>query len=160
MEQKIERFLAELPEPKKALAVIVRDIMLKADSSITEDIKWGNLTFISNGNVAFVYTYKSVPYINLGFMRAVELTDPEGLLEGTGKGMRHIKIASEKDIDKKQITSWAKEAVKLNAMNKPAKAAAKKTPAKKAGAKKTSSKTSVKKGSSKKAPAKKSPRKN
>lgn len=151
MEQKIERFLAALPEAKRELAIMVRKIMLEADNSIQEDIKWGNLTFISNGNIGFVYTYKTVPYINLGFMRAVELTDPKNLLEGTGKGMRHIKIATPKDIDKKQITAWAKEAVKLNAMNKPAKkTAAKKAPAKKSATKKTAAK---------KTPAKKASRK-
>lgn len=141
MELKIEKFFAALPEAKRELALKVRDIVLKADKSITEDIKWGNLTFISNGNIGFIYTYKSVPYINLGYMRAVEFTDPKGLLEGTGKGMRHIKIGSDKDIDKKQITAWTKEAAQLNAMSKPkvvkktAKKAAKKI-AKKAPAKK------------------------
>ena len=150
MEQKIERFLASLPEEKRALAIVVRDIMLKADSSLKEDIKWGNLTFISNGNVAFMYTYKTVPDINQGFMRAVERTDPKGLLEGSGKGMRHIKIGSSKDIDKKQITAWTKEAVMLNAMSKPAKAAVKKSSTKKVSLKKAVARKSEAKAAPKK----------
>lgn len=137
MELNIEKFLASLPEEKRDLALKVRDIILEADKSITEDIKWGNLSFMSNGNIGFIYTYKSVPYINLGYMRAVELTDPKKLLEGTGKGMRHIKISSVKDINKKQIAAWTREAVRLNAMGKPtAKTAAPKKVAKKSGAKK------------------------
>lgn len=150
MDQKIERFIADLPEAKRELTLRVRDIMLKSDSNLQEDIKWGNLTFIYNGNVAFIYTYKSVPYINLGFMRAVELTDPKKLFEGTGKGMRHIKIASDKDIDKKQITAWTREAIQLNAMSKPS--APKKT-ARKAAVKKVVSKRTAK------APAKKTSKK-
>lgn len=114
MEKKIEQFIAALPEEKRELAIKVRGIVLKADPTIAEDIKWGNLTFIKKGNLAFIYTYKTVPYINLGFMKAVELFDPDGLFEGTGKGMRHIKIASEKDIKAKQIQKWVKEAVALN----------------------------------------------
>jgi hypothetical protein len=43
------------------------------------------------------------------------LPDPKRLLEGTGKGIRHLKIHSEKEINKKQIISWIKEAIKLNA---------------------------------------------
>jgi hypothetical protein len=37
------------------------------------------------------------------------LPDPKRILEGTGKGMRHIKIHSEKDINKKQIISWIRK---------------------------------------------------
>jgi hypothetical protein len=36
------------------------------------------------------------------------------LLEGTGKGMRHVKIKSEKDIDVLQIKSWTRATMKLN----------------------------------------------
>jgi len=46
------------------------------------------------------------------------LPDPKRLLEGTGKGLRHIKMHSEKVINKKQIISWIKEAIKLDAKNK------------------------------------------
>src|SRR5262245_43368241 len=33
-------------------------------------------------------------YCNLYFMRGAELPDFDGLLEGTGKGMRHVKVRS------------------------------------------------------------------
>ena len=33
-------------------------------------------------------------WVNLGFMRGAQLPDPEGLLEGTGANMRHVKIGS------------------------------------------------------------------
>jgi hypothetical protein len=142
MDLNIEKFIAALPESKRELALKVRDIILKSDKTIEETIKWGNLTFVSNGiNLGFIYTYKSVPYINLGYIRAVDLSDPKKLLEGTGKGMRHIKIGSGKDIDKKQITSWTKEAVQLNAMSKAKPKVAKKTTAKKSVAKKVVNKT-------------------
>jgi len=39
-------------------------------------------------------------YINLGIANAVELVDAEGLLEGTGKRHRHIKISHEEDLDR------------------------------------------------------------
>ena len=114
MDAKIKKFFLMLPTEKRLLAMIVRDIFLSTDKKITEAIKWNNLTFVYKGNLAFVYTYKNVDYINLGFLRAVELTDPEKLLEGTGKGMRHIKIYSEKDIPKTRLKKWIKEAMVLN----------------------------------------------
>jgi hypothetical protein len=35
----------------------------------------------------------------VGFFRGAELADPAGLLEGTGKYMRHVKLRPESDID-------------------------------------------------------------
>ncbi|MCX6290715.1 MAG: DUF1801 domain-containing protein [Bacteroidetes bacterium] len=114
MDTKIEKFLSGMTGEKRELAVIVREIFLSTDKKITETIKWGNLTFVYKGNLAFVYTYKKVDYINVGFLRALELSDPGKLFQGTGKGMRHIKIFSEKDIPKTQLKKWIKEAIKLN----------------------------------------------
>ena len=107
-------FLSRLPDEKRKLAEMVRRTVLRADERIEETIKWGNLSFVKNKkNIAFVYTYDKAPYINFGFLKATSLKDPKGLFQGTGKGMRHVKIYSEKDIDRKQYTAWVKEAVQL-----------------------------------------------
>jgi hypothetical protein len=116
MEPSIQQHLLTLPETKRQLAMELRDIILSADSSLTESIKWNNLTYTAGKvNLAFIYTYKQVDYINLGFHHAVELSDPKNLFEGTGKGMRHIKVHSSKDIPAPQIKKWVKEAVALKA---------------------------------------------
>jgi len=76
----------------------------------------GNLTFtyIEN-NLASVYSFDTISYNNLAFFNGALLPGPQRLLEETGKGIRHLKIHSEKDINKKQIISWIKEAIRLNA---------------------------------------------
>ena len=81
---------------------------------MAEAIKWRNLTFVYKGNIAMVYSFKNTDYINLGFIKAVQLSDPKKLFEGTGKGMRHIKLFSEKDIPKMQLKKWIREAMILN----------------------------------------------
>jgi hypothetical protein len=109
-----EDFLSSLPEEKRKLTKMVREIVLQADEKIEEAIMWGNLTFVKDGkNLAFIYTYDKASYINFGFLKATSLKDPKGLFQGTGKGMRHVKIYSEKDIDNKQFSVWVKEAVQL-----------------------------------------------
>jgi hypothetical protein len=118
MDPKIQRFFAQLPDHKMKLAMQVRDIFLSADEKITEAIKWNQLTFIYRGNLAFIYSLGRTDYINLGFWKAVQLRDPKKLLEGTGKGMRHLKIRSEKDISARQIRAWAREAMTLNEAEK------------------------------------------
>ena len=42
----------------------------------------------------YAYIMPMRGYINLGFYQGTVLADPERLLEGTGKGLRHIKIRS------------------------------------------------------------------
>src|ERR1043165_2897160 len=98
MDAKIEKFFLALPDEKRKSALFIRDIFLSTDSKITEAIKWNNLTFIYKGDLAFVYGFKTTEYLNLGFMKATALSDPKKLFEGTGKGMRHIKVYSEKDV--------------------------------------------------------------
>ena len=51
------------------------------------------------GDAAFAYVNAFTAHVNVGFFRGAEIADPEGLLEGTGKFMRHVKIRPERDVD-------------------------------------------------------------
>jgi hypothetical protein len=51
------------------------------------------------GEAAFAYVNAFKAHVNVGFFRGAELADPEGLLEGTGKFMRHVKLRPEGDVD-------------------------------------------------------------
>ena len=42
----------------------------------------------------YAYIMPMRGYINLGFYQGAVLSDPERLLDGTGKGLRHVKIHS------------------------------------------------------------------
>lgn len=114
MDRKIKAWLDELPKKKRDLPLKVRDIILMVDPSTKEDIKWGSLTFLHNRNIAWILNYPQREYINFGFFRATELSDPKGLLEGSGKGLRHVKISGKENIDVQQFIVWVKEAIELN----------------------------------------------
>lgn len=43
---------------------------------------------------AYAYIMPQSSYVNLGFFYGTALPDPEGLLEGSGRTMRHVKIRS------------------------------------------------------------------
>jgi hypothetical protein len=49
---------------------------------------------------AYVYVMPQRGQVNLGFYRSAALDDPEGLLDGTGKAMRHVKVPSIEDADR------------------------------------------------------------
>jgi hypothetical protein len=55
------------------------------------------------GDAAFAYVNAFKAHVNVGFFRGAEIADPEGLLEGTGKFMRHVKLGAERTVDAKAL---------------------------------------------------------
>lgn len=51
------------------------------------------------GDAAFGYVNAFKGHVNVGFFRGAEIADPEGLLEGTGKFMRHVKLGPDRAVD-------------------------------------------------------------
>jgi hypothetical protein len=56
------------------------------------------------GDAAFGYVNAFTHHVNVGFFRGAVLADREGLLEGTGKFMRHVKIKPERGVDAAALT--------------------------------------------------------
>ena len=56
------------------------------------------------GDAAFGYVNAFSAHVNVGFFRGAELADPAGLLEGTGKVMRHLKLSPDRDLDPAALT--------------------------------------------------------
>ena len=55
-------------------------------------------------DAAFGYVNAFTAHVNVGFFRGAEIADPDGLLEGTGKFMRHVKLRPECDVDSTALT--------------------------------------------------------
>jgi hypothetical protein len=51
------------------------------------------------GDAAFAYVNAFTAHVNAGFFLGAELPDPAGLLEGTGKFMRHVKLRPGRPVD-------------------------------------------------------------
>ena len=51
------------------------------------------------GDAAFGYVNAFRAHASVAFFRGAELDDPQRLLEGTGKSMRHVKLAPGRDVD-------------------------------------------------------------
>jgi hypothetical protein len=56
------------------------------------------------GDVAFAYVDAFTAHVNVGFFRGAALADPDGLLEGTGKFMRHVKLRPGRAVDAGALT--------------------------------------------------------
>ncbi len=56
-------------------------------------------------DAAFAYVNAFKAHVNVGFFRGAEIADPERLLEGSGRYMRHAKLRPSKDIDASALRS-------------------------------------------------------
>lgn len=64
------------------------------------------------GDAAFGYVNAFTAHVNVGFFRGAEIEDPTGLLEGTGKFMRHVKLMPGRMADAAALTRLIETAYK------------------------------------------------
>jgi hypothetical protein len=55
------------------------------------------------GEAAFGYVNAFTGHVNVGFFLGAHLADPAGLLEGTGKNMRHVKLRPGTEINQEAL---------------------------------------------------------
>jgi hypothetical protein len=90
----------------------LRSVVRKAAPGARESVKWAQPVFELNGPFCYIRAHSK--HVNLGFFRGAEIKDPDGLLQGTGEMMRHVKVASTKEIDPSAIGKLVRSAVALN----------------------------------------------
>ena len=110
---KADGWFAALDESIAPLATDLRSLIRKAVPDATECIKWGTPNYEKDGSICVVRAGKGFVALQFGQI-GTSLKDPDGLLEGTGKAMRHVKIRSKSDLKKQLFTSWIKQAAKAN----------------------------------------------
>jgi hypothetical protein len=84
-----------------ALGAIARqwfEVMRNSGDDVRELLHDGHPTACA-ADAAFAYVNAFTAHVNVGFFRGAGLADPKGLLEGTGKYMRHVKLKPESSID-------------------------------------------------------------
>ena len=111
-EKPIDSWIAALEPTLRSVADGLRRVILDSCPDLVESIKWGNPAYEKGGLVCYLAATKA--YVSLGFFNGAALTDSEGIIEGTGKKMRHVKVRNLGDIPDAQFSSWVQEAVELN----------------------------------------------
>ena len=74
------------------------EVMRSCGGDIRELLHDGHPTACVDG-AAFAYVNAFKAHVNVGFFRGAEIADPKGLLEGTGRFMRHVKLRPAEDVD-------------------------------------------------------------
>ena len=68
-------------------------------------------------NICLVVVYRD--HVNVMFPRGVDLKDPKGLLEGSGKAMRHVKMLTARDAARPGVRELLTQAKKRPGLGKP-----------------------------------------
>lgn len=87
-----------------ALVEAVRALVKKTIPSVSEEVKYGGILFSSGMQFCGVFAYKQ--HVSVEFGSGANISDTLGHLEGSGKGRRHIKLHTAKDIKTKDLAHY------------------------------------------------------
>ena len=94
----IEAWMNEHSDELGAIAKYWFEVMRDCGDDVRELLHDGHPTACV-ADAAFAYVNAFRAHVNVGFFRGAELPDPNGLLEGTGKFVRHVKLRPEGEVD-------------------------------------------------------------
>ena len=94
----IEAWWGEQPDALAAIAKRWFEVMRACGDDVRELLHDDQPTACV-GDAAFAYVDAFTAHVNVGFFLGAEIADPTGLLEGTGKFMRHVKLRPGRDVD-------------------------------------------------------------
>jgi hypothetical protein len=72
---------------------------------------WGIPTFVAPDPFCFYMVGKN--HVTFGFHYGTSLDDPQGLLEGTGKNLRHVKLRKTEGLEQKGLRNLVRAAARL-----------------------------------------------
>ena len=109
-------FLEAYDRPIVDLTIALREIILEEVPHASESIYqvytvaiW--FGFSEKMKDMFCYIATNARHINLGFPRGSTLPDPNRVLEGDGKTMRHIKFASHSDLERSFVRRYIRASI-------------------------------------------------
>ncbi|MEQ9297590.1 MAG: DUF1801 domain-containing protein [Cyclobacteriaceae bacterium] len=97
-----EEWIEQKPEVLRPIAGKWFDIIKEMGSDV-QPIFHDNYPIGCVDAAPFAYVHAFTAHVNVGFFHGVDLPDPAGLLEGTGKRMRHIKLRPDAMINEEAI---------------------------------------------------------
>ena len=100
----VDAWMHDRPAALGAIARRWFEVMRACGDDVRELLHDGHPTACI-GDAAFGYVNAFMAHVNVGFFRGAELVDPAGLLEGTGRFMRHVKLRPDGTVDAQTLTA-------------------------------------------------------
>ena len=99
---RIAAWMDDQPADLGAIARMWFEAMRECGEVVRELLHDGHPTACI-GDAAFAYVNAFTAHVNVGFFLGVALPDPAGVLEGTGRFMRHVKLRPGDDVDREAV---------------------------------------------------------
>lgn len=105
----IEAWMHEHSGQLGAIAQRWFEVMRACGDDVRELLHDGRPTAcVDDAGFGYVNVFKS--HVNVGFFRGAEIADPEHILDGSGKFMRHVKLRPEREVEARALTRLIKTA--------------------------------------------------
>ena len=109
----VDEFIQEKVPPRlHEVVAMVRQLMRECAPDATEKVSYGMPMWVAKWPLAWITPNKS--YITLGFRAGVYFDDPYGLLKGTGKHARNVKLKTVADANTEALRHYIRQAVELD----------------------------------------------
>ncbi len=106
----VPELIDALGSPRREALDKMRRIVRKTLPEAVESVKWGQPVYtLKETNIICFMLYED--HVNFGLFMGAKLRSER--LEGTGKGLRHVKVFGVEDVDEKEFSRLAREAAKL-----------------------------------------------
>lgn len=89
----------------------LQKLVKKTAPTFSTIVKWGQGCFVQE-NTPKMFIHTEPDHVQLGFYAGSKLKDPEKLLVGNGKYVRHVKVYDSKDINEPAFMAFIKQVVK------------------------------------------------
>jgi len=111
----IDQYIDDCSEAVIPLLHELRAFVHKTLPGAKEGMQYGAPVFFNSNDVPVIYLFGSKEHVNFGFLKYAELSDPDGLLQGSGKPSKHVKIGPGEQIDKSTLRKFIKQCESITA---------------------------------------------
>ncbi len=115
----VDEWISNQSEVRRETLRALRSLILGAGYEFEEGVKWGTphyyLPKVSRRTICYLACQKE--NVRLGFFNGASLSDPYKMIEGTGKKLRHIKVAEVNSSNRDALVGYIRAATELSISN-------------------------------------------
>ena len=111
-----DELMAESEDALRPIAVRLREIVLGVHPEAVEVVRLGDRAATyglgpKKMSEGYCYVLPYTGWVNMGFYKGAELPDADGILEGTGAKLRHVKVRSLGEADRPSVRALIEAAL-------------------------------------------------
>jgi hypothetical protein len=105
-----EDFYRDQSPKTRAVLRALRSFVKSAAPRLVESVKWGNGCWL-RAESPICFAHVEPDHVQFGFFYGARLLDPQELLQGSAKYVRHVKLRKPSDLDTAALKAFLKQAI-------------------------------------------------